>query len=188
MSYMRARRAIMAAAAQGHRSGNTLLVSDTFSRVAAVMGTADTGQAWTQHTGTASTDGSRATFVSAEAWASIDAGRANVDVSVDVSGAAQQYIALRGSTVLNTLIFGFTDGTNTINGFRIVAGAYTNILSVGVGAHTGTLRAVAVGNSITIYFAGAQIGAITEATHATNTRHGLFGDAGVFDNFLVRSA
>lgn len=170
-------------------SGAVTLVLDTFTRSAGVIGTANTGQAWTQHAGTAATNGSTVTLTGADAIASVSVGIAAMDVSLDFVDAAQQHgIAVRVVDATNYLVFLQQPASNDVVGYRRVAGAYTQIMAgVAVGAHTGTIRVVASGNSLTVYWNGAQIGTATEATFNTATRAGVFGDAATLDNLLVRT-
>lgn len=191
------------------------LVSDSFDRADSTtsLGTADSGQVWTAHSGTWGISSNKGYLASTtgQAAASVDAGASDVEVSADITlspttdraDAGLVFRLADDSNYLLALINKVT-GSNSIQLFKRQAGSFTHLASVGSQGHvngtTYDLRVVANGSSIEVFrddtsvlthtLSGADL-----TTFGSNTRHGLrvhrgstADDGGTrFDNFLVET-
>jgi hypothetical protein len=184
--------------AEGSALANAINVHDSFTRAnnASSLGSANTGQTWTQLLGTWGISSNQA-YISASAGqikeaAVIQSGKSDVTVQVKIAASGgNPGILLRAADVDNGL------ATNPTALFRLQAGGYTSILTFSTAISVGdTLRLTAVGSNITAYRqAGStgsfsSIGSITEAFGQTNTKHGLRSDTNTanatrFDDFRI---
>lgn len=168
------------------------VVSDTFSRAnASTLGSAETGQAWTAHTGTWGVDTNKAKLVtqSGDSVATVDAGIADFEMTCDITKQGEPGIVFRTIDASNYLL-AFASGGN-IEIYQRVAGAYT-LLGSGVQAYadgaTKAWRVTGAGNVITAYIDAVQVVQVTTSQFNTQTRYGLRqndGTAARYDNFVV---
>lgn len=157
--------------------------------------TTETGsKTWTVGNGVfdINTNKVRPTTVSGSAYATLDAGAANIDMSVDVT---------IGATTVDGLLFRFVDGANywrvdlvtgtdRLHLIRSTAGAEDGSISGAVSLDVGntyTIRVVTSGTSISAYVNGVLIASTTNSTHQTATKHGIIaGSTNTrFDNLSI---
>lgn len=156
--------------------------ADTFNRAdATTLGTAPTGgQTWSMAgsggtIGIISQQAYKATGGTAEDYALIDVGRADVDLSVTLAAMSQNGIGP---------VWRATDGSNLwaldcntsdpITVYRKTAGGFAAIVGAGVVAAAGdVVRVVVVGSAGTLYVNGVQKATFSDSFNATATKHGL---------------
>lgn len=182
--------------------GRRIIVSDEFTRAdsAVTLGSAETGQAWTAHVGTAGISSNKAYVPTPNAvspqLATVPAGNANGIVQAVLSGTG-----LGGGTAQPWLVFRFVDTSNyllvsaqsptTIEIFKCDTGSFTQI---GTGAYTwGSSQTVVVsfaGPDIQVAVDGVGRASASNVFSLTATRHGLGGCANLdstvrYDSFRV---
>jgi hypothetical protein len=190
------------AAGENRGSGNT--VEDYFTRAdsTTTLGTADTGQTWTAHTGTWGISSNQAYLAtrSGDSVATVDCGKSDIDFTCNVTLGAdgtQPGIVFRATDDQNYLLAflnNSTGATDDIELYQRVAGAYTKLgtdyrFPGDIANTTITLRVVTSGTSIEIYADGTLRHSHTTSQFQTATRVGLrLNDAGSgcrWDSFVV---
>lgn len=163
-------------------------ITDSFNRAdnPAALGVADTGQTWSALAGTWST-------LSNQARTATSVG-ANYNVAVLDAGRADCTVQLTASTVVAGIGISarVVDATNfihleavgaTLTLYRRVAGASTTIGSFAYTVVNGDVMKMALsGSSIICYVNNVSMISVTEATHASATKHGLLN----FDSTVAR--
>lgn len=189
--------------------------ADTFNRAdsTSTLGAADTGGAWTAHTGTWGIAGNRAALVTptnnnASPWniATVNAGLSSCACSVNFPTAWSDGLGIvfRATDATNYWLLRFNASGAGVQLYKVVAGGVTFVVapSATLNATGNTLGVVLIGSTIQIKVNGADAGSpITDSTHATATRHGLWNNggpgtstsggypgAGAYDNFSVTTA
>lgn len=172
--------------------GTSIVASDAFNRPdnASSLGSTDTGQVWTVHTGTWGIQSQRAyTPVGTENYATIDAGLNNF--------SAQVQLAVRVNR--SGLVFRFVDSANWIRFVlssstvflqRRVAGSTTSLSSFAVTPTDGdVLKVIVIGNQIRGYYNGELKATVTETSFAGSTLIGMesAGSSCRLDNFIVEA-
>lgn len=172
-------------------------VQDSFTRANSIttLGTADTGQAWTAHSGTWGIISNAAYLVtqSGDSVATVNCGKSDIDFSVDYAGSnVEMGIVFRATDQNNYLLLYVNGPFNALELWQRVSGAYTNLQKPNVGAisTSGTLRVVTAGTSITGYLNGVSLLTHTTSQFQTNTRIGLRrnatgGTSFTWDNLVV---
>ncbi len=157
--------------------GPGILVADAFSRTAANLGVADTGQPWTERQGTWAADGASA-YVSATAGdhqnvAEVDAGVADIVLRTAIApfgGDAGVVFRLQDNANYWVLVLGPVD----MRLYKRVSGAFSLIASHASGYSAGEeVKVVLAGSTIDCYRAGVLRISISDATHLAATRHGI---------------
>jgi hypothetical protein len=177
------------------------LLLDTFTRPDGVLGTAETGQPWTLHTGTISIASNLATSTTT-ATASIDVGRANLDMSCLIStqaGDQSPGLVFRVSSTGNDRLGLHVDMANGFRLNKVDAGVTTTLVTVSEAFIASTaylVRVVAFNDTIYGYLNGALL--ITHTlTSAEQTKFGALNRVGLwnfgtgpatFDNLRVSTA
>lgn len=164
------------------------------------MGTATTGETWTDAVGNWNVDNGQAycvyTAVS-NAFTTLDSGMANVIAEVDVT--------FGGSGTEGGLVFRMSDATTyqvmqlrapaTMNLYARVAGVYTVLGTTPYTLPTFTnttvhMKVVANGSTLQFYSNGVLRATVTNSANLTNTRCGIMTSSSIprFDNFTVAAA
>lgn len=169
---------------------SNIVLVDLFNRAdnATSLGTASTGQTWTNTISTIGVSGNRAKVSAAgNARAIINTGQANFEAHIDfVTLGTTAWFMFRYTDATNLWRVGLTGGRVTlekiISGSRSVVGTYTLMYA---GDRIGVK---CVGDAITIYQNGKQIAAITSADSMGGTSVGLNVDNvdSSFDNLIVK--
>lgn len=183
-------------AAEGYVPAPTnFTLQDTFSRPDSTssLGTADTGQVWSALAGVWGISSGRAYMVTqaGDTMAAIDCGKADIDLSCDVTVNGKPGVMFRCQDANNTLMMFYNTG-NGIQLYRKISGTYTlmgtTAITIGSGA-VSTWRIVATGQTITLYVGGVQQLQVTNANYLlTATKVGIrINDASApyFDNLTV---
>lgn len=166
--------------------GATTVVTDSFTRSdsTSTLGSADTGQAYTAHSGIwgiSSNKGYCVTTGSTDCVATLDAGVSDFGVSVDITyNNAYPSLVFRGVNATNylmVLMYGDSAGGGPyLNLFKRVSGSYTSLATWPSAFSSGTTYQIAIrcsGSSIIGYVNGAQVGTKTDSTHSSGTRVGF---------------
>lgn len=174
--------------------GTQPLVSDSFDRATVThsLGTADTGQVWTNINAALGIEANQARHSAdpGEGAAHLDSGASDVTITCEM---------LHGGN--NGLIFRSLDGNNylltralndKVEVYRRVAGSYAQVgqtLATFTVGQTYTFKVVASGSTIDVYVDGSLQLTVTDSFQSTLTRHGLWGaGTGVrWDNFKVEA-
>lgn len=175
--------------------GATYTVHDTFTRAnsSTSLGTADTGQAWTAHTGTWGITSNAAYLVtsSGESVATLDCGLSDIDFSVSYSGRTDDLgIVFRAIDASNWLLV-YSNPGGGVETWQRVAGSYSQLhAAAGSAGASGTLRVVTSGTSINVYLDGSVLYSVTTSQFQTETRVGLRrgaagGTAPTWDELIV---
>jgi hypothetical protein len=173
------------------QAGN-ILVSDAFNRAdSTTLGTADTGQVWTQVSGTVGIVGN--------AGGNTNGNQGIVAINVGVSDYDAQFTTPASSADTFIFHFRYTNLSNTwrlamdTNSYRLVlikGGALTYTSpDFGVPGSNDTLRVVADGSTITVYLNGVLVHTDTSNALPTGSSVGwrVSSSTARFDNLVVRS-
>ena len=172
----------------------TTVVSDSFNRADnAVMGNADTGQAWSNAVGTWGIAGNMAkcTTPTDISCAVLETGKSNVMVSVNsvfsgYSGICFRYLNLSNTWMvrLNPTSLGLFKYDNSTGATSMGTTALTP-----VNGTTYNIKVVANGSRIDVYMDGILRISVTDSLHLTRTMCGLyaFNTMTVFEDFKVRA-
>jgi len=182
---------------QGYVTPQSAVVSDTFTRADTTsgLGTADTGQAWDEITGTGGITSDQAYYPSGTALAVIDSAKADAAIQCT-------WISPQLGTDRPRLIFRLTDGNNywfidpvnanTLQLWKVAGGGFTQVGSDATHAwSSGDVVQVSVsGDSISVYINDSlAIGPVTDSFNDIATQHGIGiavnGASLRFDNFSV---
>lgn len=179
-------------------TGAKVIVSDAFNRAdnASSLGTADTGQAWTNAQGTWGINTNAAYVATPNASlnvASVDAGVADCSIQVTLAAnviSGGPSLAFRVSDSGNFLGVSYS-AANVLHLFKFVLGSFSEITTGPGTRQDGQVIKVTVsGNSISVYENGVLVISASDSFNATVTKHGM-GASGAessatrWDNFLV---
>lgn len=117
----------------------------------------------------------RATGGTVEAYALVDVGHADVDVSVTLASVSGNGCgqAWRATDASNLWVMDCNSG-DPITVYKKTAGAFTAVAGTGAFAQPGdVVRVVVVGSAGTVYVNGVQKAMFSDAFNATATKHGL---------------
>lgn len=153
-------------------------VHDTFTRAdsTTTLGTTDTGQAWTAHTGTWGIVSNQGYLVtqSGDSVATVNSTKSDIDMTCTIKHVTETSLVFRAIDNNNYLLV-LVNNSN-IELWRRVAGAYTQIATTATAHISGgvyVVRIVASGTSITVYEDGVSKIATTSSQFQTETRVGL---------------
>lgn len=139
--------------------------------------------------GTWTISSNKATSASFSGSALLESSLPNVEVFATLSGTGGGGLILRETDVNNRfLVFA---STTQIRIYRYIAGASTTILTVGNTYSAGDILSCSVDSSnlFTVKINGVAKGTVTDANHATATKHGLWatnsGGTYIFDDFSI---
>lgn len=170
------------------RSTVKVILSDSFNRANGAIGSADTGQVYTQNVGTWTINANQANSdATANAVVSAQCNISDGSVQVDcVLSAEQRFVAFRLQDGINFMIAGLQSNSSILRIFSCVAGTFSEIgVGVDITVMTPTIKAVFSGSSIQVFANGTLWRQETSAQFQTQTRCGLYGMAAAFDNLLV---
>lgn len=181
------------AIAIGFGQKSKLLVMDTFNRAdsALALGTADTGQVWTNNSGILGISSNKVYMPSgSSAIATLDSKQSKVAVSFVDSG-------IQESGFFNGVIARYTDTSNYVRAVlqtttlflqRRQAGTTTVLNSVAVTRNDGDIyKLVADGTTLTVFKNGVNILTVSESFNNSATRQGMIVSTALarMDNFTV---
>ena len=173
-------------------------IADNFTRADSTssLGSTSTGSlAWTQWSGTWGISSNQAYLSAAGStnYAVVNTGVANVTASVKVSGTGHAGIVVRGGATISDffLVEVQTGASYAAKIYRVVGGSTTATTTGStVSAVAGDTVSVEVtSTTITAKLNGSTIATVTDSTHNTNTRQGLYlgTTGGRLDDFSVTS-
>ena len=165
----------------GQNLDDAATMYDTFNRAnsTTTLGSTDTGQAWTAHTGTWGISSNQAYLQtqSGDSVATFDFGNTEVDMRcrMTISSTGQPGLVFRATNDQNYLLVIMS--STAVSLWQRVTGTYTQLRSGAVTATPGVpypVRIVAVGSDIRVYFNGKHALAFSTTQFAsTGTRVGI---------------
>ena len=182
--------ATLTAAAPAALAADPLAVDDSFSRPdAKTLGTAGSGQVWTQHSGSFSVLAGTAAGSGGLGLASVDSGRADAAVSVTVAvPGPEHWLVVRLQDGDDYWRFGrASSGSYRLQLVRAGAVSTPGVTSLAdLGATAGDRLECRTGGTLTCFVNGRLVARTADATFAPATRHGLAtwqGSSVRFDDF-----
>lgn len=171
-------------------SNPTVYVADTFDRAdnASSMGSTSTGSAaWTSLVGTWGIQSNRA-YISAgvsalTCLASVECGIADGTISTTIATAtstSNSGLTFRVTDVNNLYVLEGGNGSTTAKIYKRVSGTFTQIAESAGNVHFNAGDVISVvlsGSSIIAKQNGTTIVSVTDSTHLTQTKHGLYHTA-----------
>ncbi|MHC1731962.1 MAG: hypothetical protein AB9888_08055 [Bacteroidales bacterium] len=178
------------------------IVSDSFDRAdnASVVGTADTGQTWTQRNGTVGINSNRYRAIT-DGAVYMDIGVTDCEQSIDViqtaSGCSQSLDIRTDGTTNNRIVVWCKPDKATIEIWRFISGAQwqmgSDIPCTFVAGVPKNLKIRSIGNDFSLYIDRSETPAWTftndnvlKTNIITVLGVDLYGTEGLFDNFLVK--
>lgn len=181
---------------EGAKKGANTVVSDSFNRANGAIGTADTGQTWTDEGGswTIASDVVGATVAQTNIGTQsvvIDAGVSDCTVTVKFSTySTAMFLPFRLTDANNLLAF-YLSGTNTARILKFASATQTTLFTTTTNTNiaSGDIYSVTLsGSSVALRQNGSQLGTTQTITfNQTATKHGMGTNTtvGKFDNFTV---